>query len=279
MAKEKAMNCIQSLQSWGYDVLVGKTLGSQSQNYFSGTDEERLVELQAMLDEPSVKAILFGRGGYGMGRIIDKLNFKKFIRNPKWLIGFSDITVLHTHIFANYGVATLHAPMAAAFNELDKEYVLSLKNVLEGKKAKYTCAPHELNRKGKARGKLIGGNLALLTNVVGTKSDFNTKNCILFIEDTGEYLYAVDRMMHQLKRNGKFKNLAGLVFGGFTDCKDTERPFGKNMEELLLGLVAEYKFPVCFNFPASHALQNYALKIGAGFELNISKEKVTLKEV
>lgn len=278
MAVQKAQTCIHTLQSWGFNVMVGKTLGSNTQNYFSGTDEERLIELQAMLDEPSIKAILFGRGGYGMGRIIDKLNFKKFLKNPKWLIGFSDITILHTHIFNNYAIATLHAPMAGAFNEQDTEFVLSLKNALLNKKAKYNSAPYSLNKIGKATGKLVGGNLALLAHVVGTKSDFTTKNCILFIEDTGEYLYSIDRMMHQLKRSAKLKNLAGLILGGFTDMKDTERPFGKTIEELLLDVVQEYNYPVCFHFPVSHALHNYALKIGATYQLNVSKEKVALKE-
>ncbi len=278
MPAQKAQNCINRLQSWGFDVMIGKTLGSNSPTYFSGTDEERLGELQAMLDEPSIKAILFGRGGYGMGRIIDQLDFKKFVRNPKWLVGFSDITVLHTHIFNNYGIATLHAPMAAAFNEPQAEYILSLKKALLGKKAKYDCAPFPLNKKGKATGQLVGGNLALLAHVTGTKSDFKTNNRLLFIEDTGEYLYSIDRMMQQLKRSGKLKNLAGLIFGGFTDMKDTDRHFGKTIEELLLDVVKEYNFPVCFNFPVSHGLQNYALKIGATFELKVSPARVSLKE-
>lgn len=280
MAAEKAQTCIETLQQWGFEVMVGKTLGSASQNYFSGTDEERLDELQAMLDDKRIKAVLFGRGGYGMGRIIDQLRFKKFVKNPKWLIGFSDITVLHSHVFSNFGIATLHAPMAAAFNDSGAEgkYVQSLKDALRGKKARYISEAHPYNKKGSANGRLVGGNLALLSNIIGTKSDISTKGCILFIEDIGEYLYSIDRMLYQLKRSGKLKNLAGLIFGGFTDMKDTERPFGKSMDDILKAIVEEYNYPVCFHFPVSHGKENYALKVGGMYELNVGKAKVVLKE-
>jgi muramoyltetrapeptide carboxypeptidase len=264
MAAEKAQTCIETLQSWGYNVMVGKTLGSASENYFSGSDEERLDELQAMLDDKNINAILFGRGGYGMGRIIDQLNFTRFKKNPKWLAGFSDITVLHSHLISKYDIASLHAPMAAAFNDggYKNEYIASLKNALAGKKANYSIAPHELNRTGKGSGKLIGGNLTLLANIIGTASDVDTKNKILFIEDIGEYLYSTDRMLYQLKRSGKLKKLAGLVLGGFTDMKDTERPFGKTIDEILSEVVGKVDYPVCFHFPVSHEKENYALKIG-----------------
>ena len=281
MAAEKAQNCITTLQDWGYEVFVGKTLGSNSQNYFSATDKERCNELQAMLDNSSINAILFARGGYGMSRIIDKLDFKKFKKNPKWLIGFSDITVMHTHIYSNYRIASLHAPMAAAFNdgESKNEYIQSLKNALAGKKAKYKSAPHIFNKTGNATGKLIGGNLSLLAHVIGTASDFETKNCILFIEDIGEYLYSIDRMLQQLKRSGKLDNIAGLIVGGFTDMKDTERPFGKTMDDIINEIMIEYDFPVCFNFPVSHAKENVALKIGAEYNLLVKNKEAVLKEL
>jgi muramoyltetrapeptide carboxypeptidase len=279
MAAEKAATCISTLQSWGYEVMVGKTLGSDSKNYFSGTDEERLDELQAMLDDKSINAILFGRGGYGMGRIIDKIDFKKFRKHPKWLIGFSDITVLHTHLFSKYNIASMHAPMAAAFNEGENEFILSLRKALTGKKANYKTNPHPFNKNGKATGTLIGGNLSLLANMIGTPSDFDTKNKILFIEDIGEYIYNIDRMLYHLKRSGKFKKPAALIFGGFTDMKDTERPFGKTMDEVLKEIVEEFDFPVCFHFPVSHGKENLALKIGVEYELKISNKIVSLKEL
>jgi muramoyltetrapeptide carboxypeptidase len=281
MAAEKAQACIETLQAWGYEVMVGKTLGSSSQNYFSGTDEERRDELQAMLDDPSIHAILFGRGGYGMGRIIDQLNFKAFKKNPKWVIGFSDITVMHTHLFTRYKIASLHAPMAAAFNdgESENEYIQSLRKAIKGNKANYSTPAHPNNKKGIATGKLIGGNLALLAHVIGTASDFETKNCILFIEDIGEYLYNIDRMLYQLKRNGKLAGLSGLIFGGFTDMKDTERPFGKTIEDILQEISADLDIPVCFNFPVSHGRENLALKVGAEYQLTVTPKKASLKEL
>lgn len=281
MPAANAQSCISTLRDWGYQVVTGKTLGSDSQNYFSGTDEERAAELQAMLDDKNIKAILFGRGGYGMSRIIDKLNFKKFKKNPKWLIGFSDITVLHMHLFSNYKIASLHAPMAAAFNngEEKNEYILSLKNAIAGKKAKYKCPVHAFNKQGSATGKLIGGNLTLLANVIGTASDYETINCILFIEDIGEYLYSADRLLQQLKRSGKLSKITGLIIGGFTDMKDTERPFGENIYEIIKDIVAEYDYPVCFNFPVSHEKENVALKIGANYNLLVKNKETVLKEL
>ena len=280
MPLEKAQTCINVLQEWGYKIKLGKTLGSDSQNYFSGTDEERLNDFQQMLDDDEVKAILCARGGYGVGRIIENINFKKFKKNPKWIIGFSDITVLHAHIHSNYKIATLHAPMAAAFNdeEFKNEYVQSLKNALEGRKARYECLSHSFNKKGEAIGEIVGGNLALLVHLVGTSSDFKTKGKILFLEDTGEYLYNIDRMLYQLKRNGKFDKLAGLIIGGFTDNKDTDRPFGKTAYEIIHDVIREYKYPVCFNFPVSHSKENYALKVGVGYKLKVGKSRVILEE-
>ena len=280
MPFEKAQTCINTLQQWGYKVKTGKTLGSTSQNYFSGNDEERLKDFQEMLDDDEVNAVLCGRGGYGVTRIIDKINFKKFRKDPKWIIGFSDITVLHSHIYTNYEIATLHAPMAAAFNDggAENEYVQSLRRALRGKHASYNCEGHEFNRLGKATGELVGGNLALLAHLVGSESDIKTKNRILFIEDVGEYLYNVDRMMQQLKRAGKLAKLAALIVGRFTDNKDTERPFGQSVYEIIRDIVAEYDYPVCFNFPVSHEKENYALKIGVEYDLKIDKFEVSLEE-
>lgn len=289
MPFEKAKTCIDVLQRWGYKVKTGKTLGSTSQNYFSGTDEERLSDFQEMMDDDDVNAVLCGRGGYGVGRIIEQINFKKFKKKPKWIIGFSDITILHSHIYSNYGISTLHAPMAAAFNDSadepqgkegsnENEFILSLKNVLEGKKIKYSCDAHEFNREGKVKGELIGGNLALLAHLVGTNSDINPKNKILFLEDIGEQLYNIDRMLYQLKRSGKLSKLAGLIIGGFTDTKDTDRPFGQTAYEIIRNVVADYYYPVCFNFPVSHEKENYALKVGVEYKLKIRPDGVSITE-
>lgn len=280
MPVEKASECIRVLnEEWGFRTKVGKTLGSEF-NYFSGTDEERLSDLQQMMDDDEVKAILCARGGYGMTRIVDRLSFKKFKKNPKWIIGYSDITVLHSHLYANYYIASLHSPMAAAFNNAGyiNRFVQSLRSALEGKKAKYVTEPHEFNRKGEAIGELVGGNLSLLAHLTGTESDIKTRGRILFIEDIGEYLYNVDRMMYQLKRSGKLSKLAGLIVGGFTDMKDTERPFGQTVYEIIHDAVSEYDYPLCFGFPVSHGKENYALKIGVGYKLRVGKTKVMLEE-
>ena len=280
MPVEKVSECIRVLnEDWGLTTKVGNTIGKQY-HYFSGTDEERLADFQDMLDDDSVKAILCARGGYGLSRIVDAIDFKRFRENPKWIIGFSDITILHSHIYRKYYISSLHAPMANSFNEdgYQNEFVRSLRNALEGKKIKYQVQPHEFNRKGEAIGELVGGNLALLAHLVGTDSDLKTKGRILFIEDVGEYLYNIDRMMYQLKRSRKLDKLAALVVGGFTDMKDTDRPFGQTVHEIIRDAVAEYDYPVCFDFPVSHEKENYALKIGVGYKLKVGKNKVVLEE-
>jgi muramoyltetrapeptide carboxypeptidase len=280
MPVEKVSECIRILnEEWGFTTKIGTTIGQQY-HYFSGTDEERLDDFQHMLDDENVKAILCARGGYGLSRIIDRIDFSKFAKTPKWIIGFSDVTVLHSHIYRNYNIATLHAPMANAFNEdgYKNDFVQSLRHALEGKKIKYQTPPHEFNRKGEAIGELVGGNLALLSHLVGSDSDIKTKGRILFIEDVGEYLYNIDRMLYQLKRSGKLDKLAGLIVGGFTDMKDTERPYGQTVLEIIRDVVAEYDYPVCFDFPVSHGTENYAVKIGVGYKLKVSKKKVLLEE-
>jgi len=280
MPVEKISECTRVINDhWGFSTKVGKTIGKQF-NYFSGTDKERLADFQHMLDDNDVKAILCARGGYGISRIIDQLNFSKFKKNPKWIIGFSDVTVFHSHIYKNYHIATLHAPMANAFNEegYKNHYVKSLKNVLEGKKIKYQAAGHIFNKKGEGIGELIGGNLSLLAHLVGTDSDIKTKGRILFLEDVGEYLYNIDRLLRQLKRSGKLENLAGLIIGGFTENKDTERPFGQTAYEIIRDIIKEYDYPVCYGFPVSHEKENYALKIGVGYKLKVTKSKAILEE-
>jgi muramoyltetrapeptide carboxypeptidase len=280
MSLDKAQSCINTLQEWGYAIKTGKTVGSDSRNYFSGTDKERLEDFQQMLDDDDVKAILCARGGYGTGRIIDSIDFKNFQKSPKWIIGFSDITILHSHIYSNYKIASLHAPMAAAFNgeEYADGFLQSLRNALEGRKLKYQMSAHELNKKGEIIGELFGGNLALLAHLAGTSSDVKTKGKILFLEDTGEYLYNIDRMLYQLSRAGKFDKLGGLMVGSFSENKDTERPFGKSAYEIIHDIVKRYDFPVCFNFPVGHVKENYSLKIGVGHKLKIGKNKVILEE-
>jgi muramoyltetrapeptide carboxypeptidase len=279
MPFEKMQRCIDTLQQWGFNVKLGKTAGNQF-NYFSGTDEERLHDLQTMLDDASIKAIYCGRGGYGLSRIIDAINFEKFIQHPKWIVGYSDITLLHVHVYSRFNIAALHAPMAAAFNELEesREYIQSVYNSLTGNHQPYTVSPHNFNRTGICKGELAGGNLSLLAHVTGTGSDINTKNKILFIEELGEYKYTVDRMLMQLKRSGKLDELAGFIVGSFSDMKDTTIPFGQEIKDIIFDKVKEYDYPVCFDFPVGHVKENYALKIGGTYQLTVSTDNVLLKE-
>jgi len=280
MPAEKAQTCINTLQQWGYKVKVGKTLGNQY-HYFSGTDEERLADLQTMLDDTVVKAILCGRGGYGLSRIIDRLDFTAFNRHPKWVIGYSDITVLHAHLYSALNTASLHSPMAAAFNDGGAEsvFIQSLKKILQGEKPAYTCGGHVYNRAGVAEGELVGGNLTLVAHLVGSISAIDTTGKILFIEDVGEYIYNVDRMMVQLQRAGMLANLAGLVVGSFTEMKDTITPFGQQVYDAIHDKIAPYHYPVCFDFSVGHTNNNYPLVHGARYNLSVQAGEVTLVQL
>ena len=280
MPAENAITCIKTLETWGYKVQVGNTVGNQF-NYFGGTDKQRIQDLQKMLNDSSIKAILCARGGYGLSRIIDQLDFQKFKKNPKWIIGFSDVTVLHAHIFQHYQIATLHAPMAGAFNGdgFKNKYIGSLKDALSGVASNYECATHSFNKAGHAEGDLIGGNLSIIAHLIGTYSSYKTRHKILFLEDVGEYLYNIDRMMIQLKRAELFKHLKGLIIGGFSEMKDTTIPFGTDVYNIINDHVKELKIPICFGFPVSHDTENLSLKIGVQHELIVADKNVQLKEV
>jgi muramoyltetrapeptide carboxypeptidase len=276
MPTEKATECINTLKKWGYKVVKGKTLGGKSKNYFSGTDEERLNDLQLMLDNEKINAILFGRGGYGTTRILDKINWKKFKKNPKWIIGFSDITVLHGYMHEQLGFSSIHGPMAGAFNKGENRFTLSLKDTLENKPVLYLSKPHAYNKVGKAKAQVVGGNLCLLCHCIGSNAEIDTDGKILFIEDIGEQLYNIDRLMMQLKRAGKLKKLKGLIVGGFTDSMDTDRPFGKTAYEIIADAVKEYKYPTCFGFPIGHWQENVAIIVGQKYKLSITADQVSL---
>ena len=279
MPFENMETCLQVLEQWGFKVKKGKTLGTHF-NYFSGTDEERLTDLQQMLDDGQVKAILCARGGYGLSRIIDKIDFTTFLKKPKWIIGYSDITILHSHLFNNYNIASLHSPMAAAFNNggSETEYVQSLLNAISGKPSEYHCEVYKLNNPGVAAGELVGGNLCLLAHLIGSSSSIDTEGKILFIEDIGEYIYNIDRLMLQLQRAGKLYDLAGLIVGSFTDMKDTVIPFGASVYDMIYDKVKNFNYPVCFNFPVGHTQYNVALKHGIVHTLEVTENRVLLTE-
>lgn len=276
---EEVQPAIQLIQSWGFAVEVGKTVGKRSFT-FGGTDEERSADLQYMLDNQNIKAIMCARGGYGAVRIIDALDFKKFAAHPKWIIGFSDITVLHNHINQNYHIATLHSKMCNSFpadwslaEPIQVETILSIKKALMGEEMVYISPDSEFNRSGKAKGELVGGNLSLIASLAGSKSDINTKSKILFLEDTNEQLYNLDRMFYNLKRSGKLEHLNGLLIGGFKLKPDEpDEEFGKTIQEIVLEKVKEFNYPVCFDFPVGHQKNNFALKCGTKYVLEVNEE-------
>ncbi len=275
------------MQEWGFAVQIGKTVGKKDFT-FGGTDEERLADLQEMLDDKNIKAIMCARGGYGAVRIIDRLDFKKFVLNPKWIIGFSDITVLHSHLNKNFSIASIHSKMCNSFPKdwskaeaIQAETIASIQKCLAGEKMVYPAIANTNNKTGTAEGILVGGNLKTLETLAGSKSDIITDGKILFVEDTGEYLYSIDRMFWGLKRTGKLSKLKGLIIGGFKikPAEDPADEFGKNIYEIVLEKVKEYNYPVCFDFPVGHQKNNFALKCGVKHRLSILTESVTLFEV
>jgi muramoyltetrapeptide carboxypeptidase len=286
MKTEEIQPALLKLSEWGFNSKVGTTVGKKDFTY-GGTDEERLQDLQQMLDDKNIKAIMFARGGYGGVRIIDKLNFKKFDRNPKWIIGFSDATVFHSHINEKYRVATIHSKMCNSFpsdwnnaEAAQKETIESINKCLKGEKMKYLFTPNEKNKTGLAVGELVGGNLKTLESLAGTASDIHTKDKILFVEDTGEYLYSIDRMFWNLKRGGKLEKLKGLIVGGFKiKPDDPGEEFGKAIEDIVLEKISEYDYPVCFDFPVGHQKNNFALKCGVLHTLGVHLNECRLTEV
>lgn len=260
---EKAQACIAVLEEKGFRVKIGQTVGAEH-FYFSGNDAARRADLQAMLDDAELDAILMGRGGYGLSRIVDELDWSRFQQKPKWIWGFSDITVLHSHIQQALGIATLHGPMCAAFapETAGAPHIEATLRALTGGGLRYETVPHSINRPGKAEGILTGGNLALLAHLTGSPSQVDTSGKILFIEDIGEYRYNLDRMLLNLKRSGQLRDLAGLLVGDFTDCQDTTRPFGQEVEIIIADKVAGYDYPVLAGLPVGHGDINFPLRLG-----------------
>ncbi|WP_428664193.1 S66 peptidase family protein [Runella sp.] len=263
-------------EDWQLEVVEGETLRT-SYHQFAGTDDQRRTDFQRMLDDPSIKAVFSARGGYGSSKIIDKLNFRKFRKHPKWVIGFSDITALHCHL-CRLGFESLHATMPklfgqeGAFNALD-----TLRKALWGESLQYEIKTHSFNRLGTVTGRVVGGNLCLLAHLSGSRSELDTRGKLLFIEDVEETYYNLDRMMVQLKRARKLDKLAGLIVGQFTDMKDNDTiNFGKNANEIIAEYAAEYDYPVCFDFPVGHVADNRAMIVGQEAQLTITPESTRL---
>ena len=274
VSKFEIKPAIDLLKSWGLEVQTGKNLYKE-ENQFAGNDEDRTGDLQRALNNKNVQAVLFARGGYGTVRVIDQIDWKKFTKQPKWLIGYSDITVVHSHVHKTCLVQTMHAPMSLNLPKLNAPCLQVFKETLFGKPLRYSSSKQlpqleKLNRKGKAKGRLIGGNLSILYSLSATPSDIDTTGKILFLEDLDEYLYHIDRMMMNLKRSGKLKDLAGLIVGGMSEMKDNPIPFGKTAEEIIHDAVKEYNFPVVYGFPAGHIPNNYPLIMGSEVTLNVT---------
>lgn len=254
---------VNTLTEWGFEVVLPEGLYSKN-HQFAGTDVERAAVLQSLLDNPEIKAVLCARGGYGTVRIVDLLDWELFTKHPKWIVGYSDITVLHGHINQTLGIASLHATMA--FNITAEEErqaaIASLKDALTGNEVVHLLPAHPLNREGNASGVVVGGNLSVLYSMMGSVSFPDTDGKILFLEDLDEYLYHIDRMMMGLKRAGKLTNLAALVVGGMTDMRDNAVPFGKTAEQIIYDAVKEYNYPLYFGLQAGHIANNLALPMG-----------------
>lgn len=283
---EEIQPAVRKMEEWGYKIKIGETIGKRDYT-FGGTDDERSRDFQQMLDDPKIKAIMCARGGYGAVRIIDKLNWDKFKSNPKWIIGFSDITVFHSHMNRNFGIASLHSKMCNSFPDdwslaepIQIETIESIQQALSGKKMRYAAVPNLQNKLGGGEGVLIGGNLKMLETLAGTKSDIRTAGKILFVEDTGEYLYNIDRMFWNLKRTGKLSGLKGLIVGGFKIKADEDtEDIGRTLQEIVLEKVKNFHYPVCFDFPVGHQKNNYALKCGVHHRLTVTDTEVLLKEI
>ncbi len=263
------------LESWSLKVVYGRNL-FQEENQFSGSVVQRRQDLQEALDTENIKAVFFVRGGYGTVQIVDSIDWRNFKRKPKWLVGFSDITVFHSHIQENFGIRTLHATMPIAYSTNTESSLNNLKKILFGEEVSLSIKAHPFNRKGKVETEIVGGNLSILYSLLASDSQINTDGKILFIEDLDEYLYHIDRMMFGLKRAGMLNNLAGLIIGGMSNMKDNSIAFGKNAEEIIRDVVSEYKYPVAFGFPAGHIKDNQPIVFGEKVKFNVTASHTTV---
>lgn len=265
---------IRLLESWGLNVVIGKTIGLE-EHQLAGADWQRATDLQKMMDDPSIKAIWGGKGGYGTVRIIDRLDFRAFAKKPKWIIGFSDMTVLHSHL-NNMNIETIHGIMALSAKNASAYAKESLRKALFGEELSYKMPPHAFNKAGNAKGELVGGNLSVLYSILGSKSAIDYKGKILFIEDLDEYLYHIDRMMMNLKRNGYFDGVQAVIVGGMTEMRDNTIPWGKDALSIIRDVLKDYDFPVIYNFPAGHIADNRAMIFGKTIRLNVDEKGSTV---
>lgn len=272
---EDAKPAIDLLESWGLNVKLGTTIGLDNFQ-LGGTDSERAADFQAQLDDENVKAIWCARGGYGTVRIIDSLDFTNFKQHPKWIMGFSDVTVLHSQLNVER-VASLHSIMPFTVPTAPEEVKETLRQALFGETISYLIPSKSYDVNGTASGELVGGNISILYSLLGSKSAIDTKDKILFIEDLDEYLYHIDRMMYNLKRNGYFENVKGIIVGSMTDMHDNEIPFGQNEVQIITEIAKENRIPIAFQFPAGHQSDNRTLILGKQVAFEVNEKEIKLK--
>jgi muramoyltetrapeptide carboxypeptidase len=286
ITEKEIQSAMQQMENWGFKTRLGATVGKKD-FIFGGTDQERIMDFQQMIDDNSISAIMCGRGGYGTIRIIDSIDFAKFADAPKWIIGFSDITLVLAHVFMNLNIASVHSKMCNSFPDdwskaepAQIDAIISIKQILTGQKMKYAVKPNRNNVSGITEGRLIGGNLKTIESMQGSKSELSTIGKILFLEDTGEYLYSIDRMFWNLKRSGKLSRLKGLIIGDFKiKPDDAGEEFGQTVYDIVLNKVKEFGYPVCFDFPVGHQKENYAIKHGASHRLTVNDSGCNLAEI
>ena len=272
ISKNELLPAIKIIEDWGLQIEFGQHL-FKINNQFAGNDFDRASDFQKMLDDKSIKAIFCVRGGYGTVRIIDMIDFSNFLNYPKWIVGYSDVTVLHNHI-NNLGVATIHATMPVNFHENSTKSLESLFNCLFDIKKTISFKGSGLNKIGDIKGELVGGNLSIIYSLIGSESDLNTDNKILFIEDLDEYLYHIDRMIFNLDRNKKFSCIKALIVGSMTKMNDNKIPFGMTANQIIYEKVRVYDFPICFNFPSGHLEDNRSIIFGKEARIKIGKKSV-----
>ena len=267
----KITKAINIFESWGLNVVLGNHIYDKN-GHFAGTDKNREKDFQNALDNKNIKAIWCARGGYGAVRIIDNLNFDSYLKNPKWIIGFSDITVIHNKLNL-LNSESIHAMMITGFDDIDQnnDSLSKLKNVLFGDNLSYSINSNKNNKTGKSEGILVGGNLTLIQSTIGSKTELKMKDKILFIEEIGEYAYHIDRMLYSLKRADYFENCKGLIVGQISDVKKNTTDFGRSINEIILDILDEYNFPILFDFPAGHEKTNFPIILGRKVILDVSK--------
>ncbi|MET1053797.1 MAG: LD-carboxypeptidase [Pedobacter sp.] len=275
--KQPIGDAIALLEGWGLEVVIGKSVYAEH-HQFAGNDALRAEDLQCYLDDKEIKAIIAARGGYGTIRIIDALSFSVFNVYPKWVVGFSDITVLLSHLIAMEQTQSIHGQMPGTFHDATPESIESLRKALFGEDLSYSYESEYPNRPGEAEGILIGGNLSLLVALEGSSSAMDFKDKILFLEDVGEYEYAIDRMLRMLKRGGKLAELKGLIIGAFNHIELEDIPFGQGAEEVIAEIVSDYSYPVCFNFPVGHIEDNRAMVLGKNTILKVEHHLVSFRQ-